>query len=242
VTTESSELVVSGIPIQVVRKNIKNLHLATYPPDGRVRIAVPLHVGDEAVRMAVASKLGWIRSKQAAYAEQVRQSRREMVTGESHYVQGARYRLRLIEAPGKQGVRIRGGKTLELTANPGKTAAQREAVLNRWHRESLRAEIPKIIEKWEPLVGVTVADWGIKKMRTRWGSCNATAARIWLNLELAKKPPECLEYIVVHEMVHLIERRHNDNFKAHMDRLMPLWHTHRDTLNAAPLGHEDWGY
>jgi predicted metal-dependent hydrolase len=165
-----------------------------------------------------------------------------MVTGESHYVQGARYRLSLVEAPGKQGVRIRGGNTLELTANPGRTAAQREAVLNRWHRESLRAEIPKIIEKWEPRVGATVADWGIKKMRTRWGSCNAAARRIWLNLDLAKKPPECLEYIVVHEMVHLIERRHNENFKAHMERLMPLWRTHRDTLNAAPLGHEHWAY
>jgi predicted metal-dependent hydrolase len=242
VTTESSELVVSGIPVQVVRKSIKNLHLATYPPDGRVRIAVPLHVDDEAVRLAIASKLGWIRAQQASYAKQVRQSCREMVTGESHYVEGTRYRLRVIEETGKQGARIRGGNRIELTVRPGSTAAQRMDVLNRWHRERLRAGIPKIIEKWEPSVGVTVAEWGIKKMRTRWGTCNPEAARIWLNLELAKKPPECLEYIAVHEMVHLIERRHNDNFRAHMDRLMPLWRNHRDTLNSAPLGHEDWTY
>jgi predicted metal-dependent hydrolase len=242
VTTEMTELVVSGIRVQIVRKNIKNLHLATYPPDGRVRIAVPLHVDNEAVRLAIAAKLGWIRGKQAAFAEQARQSRREMVTGESHYVRGVRYRLRVIEGPAKQGVRIRGNHTLELTVRPGRTTAQRLAVLSEWHRRLLRSEIPSLVEKWEPLVGVAVADWGIKKMRTRWGTCNPVAARIWLNLDLATKPPECLEYIVVHEMVHLIERRHNDNFTKHMDRLMPLWRNHRDLLNAAPLGHEDWDY
>ena len=240
-TTELSEIVVSGIPVQVVRKNIKNLHLAAYPPDGRVRIAVPLHVDDEAVRLAVASRIGWIRRQQASYAEQARQSPREMVSGESHYVRGQRYLLNVVEASGKQSVKLSGGK-LELTARKGSTPKQRLDLLNRWHREQLQREIPRLIEKWEPLVGVTVKEWGIKKMRTRWGTCNADAGRIWLNLELAKKPSECLEYIVVHEMVHLIERRHNDNFKAHMDQLMPLWRIHRDALNAAPLGNENWDY
>jgi predicted metal-dependent hydrolase len=241
VTTELKELVVSGVPVQVVRKNIKNLHLATYPPDGRVRIAVPLHVDDEAVRLAVTSKLGWIRRQQAVYEEQARQSKREMVTGESHFVRGRRYRLDVVERAGKQEVRLKGGKLL-MIVRPGSTPAQRRELLNRWHREQLRSRIPRLIEKWEPLVGQSLAEWGIKKMRTRWGTCNPEARRIWVNLELAKKPPECLEYIVVHELVHLIERTHNDTFKAHMDRLMPLWRTHRDTLNAAPLGHEDWDY
>lgn len=240
-TTELKELVVSGIPVQVVRKNIKNLHLAAYPPDGRVRIAVPLHVDDEAVRLAVASKIGWIRRQQTAYAEQTRQSRREMVTGESHYVRGKRYRLNVIEAPRRSGVRIKGAN-LELTVRPGTAAEQRRELLNRWHRENLKREIPKLLEKWEPIVGEQAAEWGIKKMRTRWGTCNPDARRIWINLELAKKPPECLEYIVVHELVHLIERSHNDNFKSHMDQVMPLWRLQRDALNAAPLGHEDWAY
>jgi predicted metal-dependent hydrolase len=241
VTTEVKEIIVGGIPVQVVRKNIKNLHLAAYPPNGRVRIAVPLHIDDEAVRLAVTSKMGWIRRQQTVYTEQSRQSRREMVTGESHYVRGQRYRLTVVESPGRQSVTVRGRK-LELTVRPGASAEQRWELLNRWHREQLKLEIPKLIAKWEPLVGASVREWGIKKMRTRWGTCNPEARRIWINLELAKKPPECLEYIVVHELVHLIERTHNDNFKAHMDRLMPTWRMHRDTLNAAPLGHEDWDY
>lgn len=240
-STELKELVVGGIPVQVVRKNIKNLHLAIYPPEGRVRIAVPLHVDDDAVRQAVASKIGWIRRQQTAYADQIRQSRREMVAGESHYVRGKRYRLHVVESRGRQAVRLEGSR-LELTVRPDTTAEQRLEVLNRWHRQQLRAEIPRLLKKWEPLIGASVSDWGIKKMRTRWGTCNTEAKRIWLNLELAKKPPECLEYIVLHEMVHLIEPSHNDNFKAHMDRLMPVWRMHRDTLNAAPLGHEDWDY
>jgi predicted metal-dependent hydrolase len=162
VTTEIQELVVGGVPVQVVRKKIKNLHLATYPPDGRVRIAVPLHVDDEAVRLAVASKMGWIRSQQAKYADQPRQSRREMVTGESHYVRGQRYRLDVIETGGKQGVRLRGRK-LELTVRPGTSEEQRRELLNRWHREQLKNEIPKLIAKWEPHVGASVREWGVKK-------------------------------------------------------------------------------
>lgn len=240
-TTEVKEIIVGGIAVQVVRKNIKNLHLAAYPPNGRVRIAVPLHVDDEAVRLAVTSKMGWIRRQQTVYTEQSRQSRREMVTGESHYVRGQRYLLEVLETGGKQGVRLR-GRRLEMAVRPGTSEEQRRELLNRWHREQLKGEVPKLIAKWEPRVGASVREWGIKKMRTRWGTCNPEAKRIWINLELAKKPPECLEYIVVHELVHLIERTHNDNFKAHMDRLMPTWRTYRDALNAAPLRHEDWEY
>lgn len=241
-STEESQLVVRGLPIKVVRKNIKNLHLAVYPPDGAVRISVPQRVDDELVRLAVVSRLGWIRRKREAFREQLRQSRRDMVSGESHFVQGRRYRLRVVEADGRPGVRIANAETLELRVRPGTSREKREALLDDWHRRRLREQIPALIAKWEPVLGVKVAEWGIRKMKTRWGSCNIDAGRIWVNLELAKKPPECLEYLVVHEMVHLLERRHNDQFKAYMDRFMPQWRMHRATLNQMPLRHEDWSY
>lgn len=241
-TAGAAEIVVSGVTVQVVRKNIKNLHLAAYPPDGRVRIAVPLHVDDDAVRLAVSSRLGWIRRQQERFAKQARQSRREMINGESHYVQGTRYRLRVVEAPGNPSVKIKGNATLQLTVRPGSTVDQREVVLERWHRERLRAQVAELIGKWEPVIGVTVTEFGIKKMKTRWGTCNTSAGRIWINLELAKKSPTCLEYIVVHEMVHLVERLHNDRFRELMDRFMPKWRLHRAELNRTPLSHEGWSY
>jgi predicted metal-dependent hydrolase len=233
---------VRDLQIEVVRKEIKNLHLAVYPPDGRVRIAVPLRLDDEAVRLAVISRLGWIRRQQKSFAGQERQSKREMVTGESHYFQGRRYLLDVIEQDGPAWVRLANNQTLELRVRSGMDRDQREAVLHRWYRHRLREQTPLLIAKWKSLIGVEVAEWGIRRMRTRWGSCNIPARRIWLNLELAKKPASCLEYIVVHEMVHLLERRHNDRFKALMDEFLPQWRLHRDELNRAPLGHADWKY
>ncbi len=228
--------------VEVVRKDIKNLHLAVYPPNGRVRVAIPLRLDDEAVRLAVISRLGWIRRKQAGLKQQDRQSEREMFSGESHYVQGRRYRLDVIEYTGRTSVCLRNNNTLEMRVRPGTSGQNREAALHRWYRQLLRAQIPELIAKWEPVVGVNVADWGIKKMKTRWGTCNNAARRIWLNLELAKKPPSCLEYILVHEMLHLLERHHNDRFREYMDRFMPQWRLHREELNRAPLAHEDWQY
>ena len=225
--------------MEVVRKDIKNLHLAVYPPNGRVRVAVPLRLGDEAVRLAVVSRLGWIRRHQNRFERQERQSEREMVTGESHYIQGQRYRLDVIEHDGPPAVSLPNNTTLKLRVRPGTDRDKREAVLHRWYRQLLREQIPPLIAKWEPEIGVTVAEWRIKRMRTRWGTCNIEARRIWLNLELAKKPASCLEYILVHEMVHLLERHHNDRFKELMDRLMPRWRQYRDELNRSPLGHED---
>ncbi len=228
--------------MEVIRKEIKNLHLGVYPPNGRVRVAAPLHLDDEAVRLAVITRLGWIRRQQAGFEQQERQSEREMVTGESHYIQGRRYRLNVIEHSGPAAIHLPNNTTIELRVRPGSDRAQREAILHRWYRRHLRAQIPELIAHWEPRLGVQVADWGIKKMKTRWGTCNIADRRIWLNLELAKKPVICLEYILVHEMVHLLERHHNDRFKAHMDRHMPHWRMHRDMLNQAPLAHEDWEY
>jgi len=233
---------VQGIPVEVVRKDIKNLHLGVYPPSGRVRVAVPFRLDDEAVRLAVVSRLGWIRKQQRRFGEQERQSPREMLTGETHLFLGRRFRLDVIEQDGPASVRLRNNTILELRVGPGSHRERRQGVLHGWYRRRLKERIPELIKAWEPVIGVDVADWRIRRMRTRWGSCTVEARRIWLNLELAKKPPVCLEYILVHEMVHLLERRHNDRFRELMDRLMPQWRLYRDELNRAPLAHEDWGY
>jgi len=241
-TTESHHITVAGIVVEVVRKDIKNLHLGVYPPHGRVRVAAPLVVSDEAVRLAVIDKLAWIKRQKSKFAEQPRQSKREMVNGESHYYLGRRYRLRVHEQDGPARVAVRGIASLDLFVRPGTRAEQREAVLLRWHRAQLKALIPPLLEKWQPILGVQVADWGIKKMKTKWGACNSKAGRLWLNLELAKKPVQCLEYIIVHELIHLLERHHNDRFRALMDQFMPPWRLYREELNRAPLGYEKWEY
>ena len=240
--TEARRIAVGGISVEVVRKDIKNLHLGVYPPHGRARVAAPLVVNDEAVRLAVIDKLGWIKRQKAKFADQPRQSQREMVNGESHYVLGRRYRLRVREHNAAARVAIRGVASLDLFVRPGTTPDQREVILLRWHREQLKALIAPLLEKWQPALGVQVASWGIKKMKTKWGSCNATARRVWFNLDLAKKPAQCLEYIVVHELVHLLERHHNERFAALMEAHLPQWRQHRMLLNAMPLGNEDWDY
>jgi predicted metal-dependent hydrolase len=242
VTTKRHYIKVSDIQVEVVRKAIKNLHLAVYPPEGRVRVAVPLHVTDENVRLAVISKLGWIKKRQTNFKDQPRQSRREMVSGESHYFMGRRYLLDVVQRHGRHDIAIQNNTRMILYVQPGTSERNKEKVLLEWYRRQLKALIPDLIAKWEPVIGVQVSQWGIKKMKTRWGACNIVAKRIWLNLELAKKPPECLSYILVHEMVHFLERHHNDRFKTLMDRFMPQWCLYREALNRAPLAHEEWYY
>lgn len=240
-TTESRQITVSGIRVDVVRKDIKNLHLGVYPPHGRVRVAAPLVVSDEAVRLAVIDKLAWIKRQKAKFAEQSRQSRREMVSGESHYFLGRRYRLRLHEQAGKQYVAIRGLTHLDLFVNPGRTVEQRQAVLTRWYRQQLMNEmIPPLLEQWQAKLGVQVSAWCIKRMKTKWGSCNPVTGKVWFNLELAKKPVQCLEYIIAHELAHLLERHHNDRFTALMEIHLPRWRQYREMLSLTPLGHEAW--
>ena len=240
--TEQELLEISGIPVEVVRKDIKNLHLGVYPPNGRVRVAAPLRISDETVRLAVISRLGWIHRKQREFVNQNRQSKREMITGESHYFRGRRYRLDVIERSGPATVRLKNNRTMELRVRPDANRDKREEVLNRWYRRMLQEQVPRLIARWQPEIGVVVAEWRIKKMKTLWGSCNIKARRIWLNLELAKKSPSCLEYILVHEMIHLLERPHNERFMNLMDHYMPNWRIHRDELNRAPLAHADWKY
>jgi predicted metal-dependent hydrolase len=200
------------------------------------------HDNDEAVRLAVISRLGWICRQRAHFEQQDRQSQREMVTGESHYVQGRRYRLNVVEHDAKPSVRLRSNTIMDLRVRPGSTRKRRESILNRWYRALLRERLRELVPKWETLIGVRVTKCGIRKMKTRWGTCNAAAGRIWINLELAKKPATCLEYILVHEMVHLIERHHDERFRDYMDRFVPQWRLHRDVLNRSPLSHESWSY
>lgn len=239
---ERHQLTVRGLAVEVVRKDIKNLHLGVYPPHGRVRVAVPRRVSDDAVRLAVIGKLRWIRRQRARYEAQPRQSEREMVSGESHYFLGRRCRLLVIAHEGAAKVLLRNKSTIEMHVRPESSARQRELVLHRWYRQQLKELIPPLLEKWRAVIGVRLADWRVKRMKTKWGSCNADAARIWLNLELAKKPEQCLEYVVVHELAHLVEKRHNERFIAMMDDYLPQWRLRRQELNSAPLAHETWSY
>jgi len=235
-------MIVSGVSVRVVRKHIKHLHLAVYPPDGHVRVAAPLSMKDEAIRLAVVSRLGWIRRHRRKFEAQARQSRRDMVTGESHYFLGRRYRLRVLEDKHRSGVHPRAGKALEMRVAFDTTAAYRERLLHNLYRKELRRLIPELLAKWQPKVGASVQEWGIKRMKTKWGSCNPRARRIWLNLELAKKPEPCLEYLVVHELLHLTLRRHDRRFLMAMTDLLPDWRSRREELNRAPLAHESWSY
>lgn len=236
------KLQVSGFTVDVVRKDIKNLHLAVYPPHGRVRVAAPLLMDDEAIRIAVISRLGWIKRQQSRFEDQERQSAREYVTGESHYFQGRRYRLNIEYHTGPPRVVIRNKSIIDFYVREDTDTRQREKAFLAWYRKEIKALIPPLIEKWEKIIGVKVAEWGVKQMKTKWGTCNIEARRIWLNLELVKKSPRCLEYIIVHEMMHLLERHHNDRFTAYMNKFMPQWRFYREELNNVPLGHATWEY
>lgn len=239
-STRASTITVSGMRVEIVRKAIKNLHLGVYPPNGRVRVAAPLAVNDDAVRLAVVTRLPWIKRQQAGFHRQERQSERRYVSGETHFVFGRRYRLRVVEHDGPARIQNTSPKTLTLHVKPGSDIAKREKAFNDWYRQALRGAAVPLITKWSGLIGVAEPDWGIKRMKTKWGSCGSSSRRIWINLELAKKPPQCLEYIIVHELSHLIERKHNDRFVKLLDRHLPNWRTIRDELNAVPLRHEHW--
>jgi hypothetical protein len=238
--TEEHKITVSGLSVEIVRKNIKNLHLGVYPPAGRVRVAAPLRVSNEAVRLAVIGKLSWIKRQQARFERQPRQSVREMVSGESHYFSGQRYRLRVYPTKGPAKVVVSNNSVIELHVRLRAGSDSRQKVMMNWYRQCLKDAIPPLLERWQKRLGVKVPDLRIKKMKTKWGTCNARAGRIWINLELAKKSVNCLEYVVLHELVHLLVRRHNDQFIGIMDSCLPRWRALREELNGSPLAHEIW--
>lgn len=238
-STASAYLTVAGISVDVVYKNIKNLHIGVYPPMGRVRVAAPQRLDDDQVRLAIVQRLPWIKRQRAELQAAKRQTEREMVSGESHYAWGRRYRLKLVERPGRAHVELDGTR-LVLYVPAGRTVEQRRKVLDAWYREQLRQAIPDCVAAWERKLEVEVPRWDIRRMKTKWGTCNRESRRITFNAELAKKHPDCLEYIVVHEMAHYFERGHGERFTALMDGLLPDWRTRRDRLNRGPLGHEEW--
>ena len=236
------QIEVTNIVIDVVRKDIKNMHLAVYPPAGRVRIAVPLRINDEAIRLFVISKLSWIKRRQRKFQEQDRETNREYTTRESHYFLGQRYLLNVIEHNAPPKVILRNKTFIDFYIRPNTLIVKKEKIMNEWFRVELKKLIPPIIEKYETHIGVKAYDWGVKQMKTKWGTCNIKEKRIWINLELAKKPIVCLEYIILHELIHLIERHHNDNFLAYMEKNMPQWKFHKEELNRLPISHAEWSY
>lgn len=239
-STASAYLTIRGIDVDVVYKDIKNLHIGVYPPLGRVRVAAPQRLDDDQVRLAVIQRLPWIKRQREEMKAAPRQSQREMVTGESHYVWGIRRRLKVVERPGRGHIESDGYR-LVLYASADSSPEQRREVLDRWYRAQLRSAIPDLLSKWEATLHVTVPKWTIRRMKTKWGSCNRETRHLWFNAELAKKHPDCLEYIVVHELMHYFERNHGERFIKLMDSHLPQWRSLRDQLNDEPLAHEDWG-
>lgn len=226
----SSCINVSGLEIIIERKDIKNLHIGVYPPNGKIRVATPLKLNDEAVRLAVISRLSWIKKQQQNFLEQPRQTKREMVTGESHYLFGKRYLLDIIYRNGKHEI-VKKHSRLKLYVKEKTTVENRLKVLEKYYRINLKNEITKLIEKWQKHIGVEINSWKIQKMKTKWGSCNIEEKRVLLNLELVKVPLDCIEYIIVHELLHLLERHHNNNFKSLMDKYLSDWQSRKHKLN-----------
>lgn len=228
--------------MEIVRRNIRNMHLAVYPPTGRIRLAAPLKTDADVVRLFAVSKLGWMKKQVRNFEAQPRETPREYLAGESHYYKGKRYQLIIVETDEPAQVRIKGTRFLEMRVHSSTTQQQRAALLKEWYRAQLKLQLPRLIKKWEDRIGVSCNSWGVRQMRTKWGTCTVSSKRIWLNLELAKKPQICLEYIICHELIHLLERTHNDRFISLMNQHMPKWRMHRTTLNQLPVSHNDWGY
>ena len=237
--TASAYLTVGDLGVDVVYKDIKNLHISVYPPVGRVRVAAPMRTDEDTIRLAIVQRMPWIKRRREQLQNADRQTERQMLSGETHYVWGERLRLDA-SRHGRSRVSV-AGKTLWLTAPVDYNGDRRKAVLDHWYRKELKAAVPPLLEKWQPHIGEQAASFVVRRMKTKWGTCQAASRTIWLNPELAKKNPRCLEYIVVHELTHFIERTHNERFIELMDLHLPDWRQRRDELNGAPLADEEWG-
>lgn len=227
-------ITVANIPVEVVKKNIKNMHLSVLPPDGAVRVSAPLSVSDESISMFVRLKIGWIKKQQEKFANQPRQSERKFVSGETLYVWGKQYFLQVDYSYKGNSIKLIGDKAV-LTVRKESTPKQRENFVNEWYRGLLKAEIEKRLPKWQETTGLQCNSWQTKYMTTRWGTCNVNAKKIWINLQLAKKPFECLDYVILHELIHLKEKKHSPSFIALMDKYMPYWRDIKKLLNDSKL-------
>jgi predicted metal-dependent hydrolase len=235
----SETIQLGDIAIAVTRKEIKHVHLSVHPPSGRVTLVAPTATRPEAARAYAISKLGWIRSQQAKLKGQAREPQREFIERESHYLWGRRYLLTVREANAKPTIKLDHRRIL-LTVRPGTSQAKRAEIIHEWHKELLHSQVPALIQKWEPRLGVTVAGYFLQRMKTKWGSCNHKAGNIRLNTELVKKPKDLLEYVIVHEMAHLIAPTHSEKFVSLLNDHYPTWREARTELNALPLGAESW--
>lgn len=237
-STANAYLTVGGLGVDVIYKDIKNLHISVYPPMGRIRVAAPHRLDEDAIRLAIVERLPWIKKQRKQLLSAERQTERRMISGETHYVWGERYRLDA-SREGRSKVSIQ-ANTLWLTSPAGSDTESRKRILDQWYRRQLKAALPRLLAKWQPIIGVAADRVVVRRMKTKWGTCQTVSRSIWVNPELAKKNPLCLEYIVVHELVHFLERTHNEHFVALMDKYLPDWRARRDQLNEAPLAQEEW--
>ena len=221
--------------IEVLKKDIKNVHLSVHPPTGGVRISAPLRMKLETIRVFAVSKLPWIKRQQKRLRGQQREMPREYLDRESHFVWGKRYLLRIVESEASPSVELQ-HRSIVLRVRPNTNRERREAIIEEWYRAQLKGAVPRLIAKWEPILGIKVRRIFVRRMKTKWGSYSAKLGGIRLNTSLAKKLPQHLEYVLVHEMVHFLERRHDDRFIALMDLHLPQWRNTRRALNSAPLG------
>ncbi|MBM4185664.1 MAG: M48 family metallopeptidase [Gemmatimonadetes bacterium] len=235
--TETIQL--GDIVIAVTRKDVKHVHLSVHPPSGRVTLVAPKGTRPEVARAYAASRLGWIRDQQAELRGQARETPRQFVERESHYVWGRRYLLSVSEAEAKPSIRM-GHRSIALTVRPGSSSAKRAAVMHEWHKSLLHEAVPEMIRKWEPKLGVEVAGYFLQRMKTKWGGCSPRARNVRLNTELVKKPKDLLEYVVVHEMLHLIAPNHSERFVTLISKYYPAWREARAELNDLPLGAAEW--
>jgi len=235
------QIELGNIIIEVEYKDIKNIHLSVYPPKGAVKISAPQRMDLDTIRVYAISKLQWIKKQQRKFKEQKRETKREYLTKESHYFKGKRYLLKVFIRNAKPEVILKHNQ-IDLYVRPNSSLEKKEEIMDEWYRKELKSYALPLINKWETKIGVKSSQFRIRKMRTRWGSCNCNTKSILLNLELTKKPVGCLEYIIVHELVHLLERSHNTEFVKYMDKFMPKWRFYKDMLNSLPFRNLDWKY
>lgn len=238
----TEQIQIGNIVVDVIFKDIKNVHLSVHPPTGRVRIAAPKRMKLDTIRVYAISKIDWIKKHQKKFQEQERETPREYLERESHYVWGKRYLLKIKETTTQSAFVELQHNQMVLNVRPNSAPEKRETIVASWYRDEVKKAAMPLITKWEPLMGVKVNQVYIQRMKTKWGSCNPESRSIRLNSDLAKKPRECLEYIIVHELAHLLEPTHNARFHSLLDRFMPRWKFYQEQLNKLPVRHEEWLY